>query len=73
MLILKFLDNKEHYSSCRLSENGVQKTNARKLESRVIHIPPSVEISFALYCFKMVFYRKTGGIVQALPDIQLSH
>lgn len=64
MLIRKFLGNKEHYNSCHLSESRVQKTNARKLDSQVIHILPSLEISFALDFFKMVFYRKIGGIVQ---------
>lgn len=69
MLMWKFLGNKEHYNSCHLSESGVQKTNARKIDSEVIHILPSAEISFALNCFKMVFYRKIGGIVQTLSDI----
>lgn len=73
MLIQKFLGNKEHFNSCHLSESGVQKTNARELDSQVIHILPSAEITFALDRLKMVFYRKTAGVVQTLSDIQLSH
>lgn len=73
MLIRKFLGSKEHYNTCHLSESGVQKTNAKTLESLITHILPSAEFSFALDCFKMVCYRKMWCIVQAVSDIQLSH
>lgn len=47
ILIRKFLGSKEHYNTCNLSESGVQKRDAKKLESLIIHIPRSAEFSFS--------------------------
>lgn len=57
MLIGNFLGSKEPYNTCHLSESGMQKTDAKKLESLIRHILPTAEFSFSLDCFKMLLQK----------------